>query len=60
MLLGLACTAQQQTRIFRRKRPQPGRFDNPAENALVEIIATERRIPARRQYLKDPAREPED
>ena len=60
VLLGFARTGQQQTRILDGERPEFGGFEYPAEDTLVEIVTTQRRITARRQHFEDTTREIED
>ncbi|EKZ97163.1 NAD-specific glutamate dehydrogenase [Cupriavidus sp. HMR-1] len=42
----------QQTRIFSGQRLQTDLLDDPAQQALVEVVATERRIAARRHHFE--------
>ena len=60
IFLGFTRTGEQEAGIFGRERLQTGAFENPAENAMVEIVAPEGGVAAGRQDFEHAAREPED
>ena len=60
VFLGFARAGQQQARILGRERLELGRLEHPAEDALVEVVAAERRIAAGRQHFENAARQVED
>jgi len=51
--VGLAAAHHQQAPILGRQRLQPGLLNSPAKNAVIEVVATERRIAAGRHHLEN-------
>ena len=60
VFLGLARLDHQQPRVFGRQRRQPGRLDDPAIDAVIEIVAAQRGVAVGREHLEHAARELED
>ena len=59
-LLGLARLAVQQTGVARLEQRKPCLLEHPAKHAVIEIVATERRIAVGREHLEHAARQPQD
>ncbi|ENO96578.1 NAD-specific glutamate dehydrogenase [Thauera phenylacetica B4P] len=59
-LLGLARLHLQAARVFQRGRRDLGAVKDPAEQAMIEVVAAERSVAVGRQHLEHAARELED
>ncbi|ENO84159.1 NAD-specific glutamate dehydrogenase [Thauera aminoaromatica S2] len=59
-LLGLARLHLQAARVFQRGRRDLGAVEDPAEQAMIEVVAAERGVAVGRQHLEHAARELED
>ncbi len=60
LLLGFAGTHLQQAHVLQRERRQLCLLDDPAENAMIEIVAAQCRIAAGRHHLEDTFRQAQD